>query len=107
MFALEFTIYILTSKPRLGVPTVAQWKQIYLVSMRTQFQSLFSLSGIAVSCGVGHRCGSDSALLWLWPRSVATPPIQPLAWEPPYAVSTALKRPNRSSRRGTVVNESD
>ena len=22
-------------------------------------------SGIAVSCGIGHRCGSDLALLWL------------------------------------------
>ena len=22
-------------------------------------------SGVAVSCGVGHRCGSDSALVWL------------------------------------------
>ena len=27
--------------------------------------------GIAVNCGVGHRCGSDLALLWLWYRSAA------------------------------------
>ena len=30
-------------------------------------------------------------LLWLWGRPVATVPIGPLAWEPPYAVGAALK----------------
>ena len=29
--------------------------------------------------------GSNPALLWLWFRLVATAPIRPLAWEPPYA----------------------
>ena len=29
----------------------------------------------------------DSALLWLWCRPAAVAPIQPLAWEPPYASS--------------------
>ena len=28
-------------------------------------------SGVAVSCGVGHRWGSDPALLWLWCRPAA------------------------------------
>jgi len=42
-----------------------------------------------VSCGVGCRRGSDPALLWLWRRPVATAPIQPLAWEPPYAAGAA------------------
>ena len=44
-----------------------------------------------MSCGVGCRRGSDPALLWLWPerRPVATAPIQPLAWEPPYASGAA------------------
>jgi len=42
-----------------------------------------------VSCGVGCRRGSDPALLWLWHRPVATAPIQPLAWEPPYAAGAA------------------
>ena len=46
---------------------------------------------VAVSCGVGHRCGSD-LVLWLWCRLAATSPIQPLAWEPPYATGEALKR---------------
>ena len=30
-------------------------------------------------CGVGHRCGSDSTLLWLWLRPAATAPIWPLS----------------------------
>ena len=28
-------------------------------------------------------------MLWLWRRPVATAPIQPLAWEPPYAAGAA------------------
>ena len=42
-----------------------------------------------MSCGVGHRLGSDSALLWLWRRLAAVAPIRPLAWEPQYAAGTA------------------
>ena len=49
---------------------MAQWKQICLVSMRKQVQSLALLSGlgsgVAASCGVGRRRGSDLVLLWLW-----------------------------------------
>ena len=33
----------------------------------------------------------DSALLWLWCRPVATAPIRPLAWEPPYATGAAQR----------------
>ena len=50
------------------------------------------LRSVAVSCGVGHRRGSDLVLLWLWRRLVAAALIRPLAWEPPYAVGAALKR---------------
>ena len=61
--------------------------------MRLQVQSLALLSGsrisIAVSCGVGCIHSLDPALLWLWRRPVATAPIRPLAWEPPYAVGAA------------------
>ena len=64
--------------------------------MRTQVQSLALLSGlricIAMSCSVGHRHGSDPALLWLWCRPGATDPIWPLVWEPPYTMDVALKR---------------
>ena len=48
-------------------------------------------SSVAMSCGVGHRCGSDPALLWLWHRPAATAPIRPPAGEPPYAMGAALK----------------
>ena len=34
----------------------------------------------------------DLAWLWLWHRPAATAPIQPLAWEPPYAMGAALKK---------------
>ena len=38
-----------------------------------------------MSCGAGHRCGSDLTLLWLWCTLVAIALIRHLAWEPPYA----------------------
>ena len=44
-----------------------------------------------MSCAAHHRHSSDPTLLWLWRRPVATAPIPPLAWEPPYAASAALK----------------
>ena len=43
-----------------------------------------------MSCGIGHSCSSDPALLRLWPA--ATAPIRPLAWEPPYAAGAALEK---------------
>ena len=50
-------------------------------------------SGVGMSCGVGgHRCGSDLLWLWLFFRPAAAAPIGPLAWEPPYAMGTALKK---------------
>ena len=48
-----------------------------------------------MSCGVGHRRGSDPTLLWLWRRPVATASIRPLAWEPPYAVGVAKEMTKR------------
>ena len=61
-----------------SIPGLAQW-----------------VKDLAVSCGVGCRCGSDPALLWLWCRPAATALIQPLAWEPPYAVGAALEKAKR------------
>ena len=78
-----------------GIPGVAPQEQTRLVSWRTWVRSLTSFSGlrirVAVSCGVGRRCGSDPVLLWLWCRLVATAPIRPLAWERPHATGAALK----------------
>ena len=45
-----------------------------------------------MSCGVGHRRGSDLVLLWLWCGPAAASPIHPLAWELPYAEGAALKK---------------
>ena len=44
---------------------------------------------LLTSCGVGHRCGSDLVLLWLWGRPAAAAPIQPQ--ELPYAAGAAIK----------------
>ena len=51
-----------------------------------------------MSCGVGHRGGSNLALLWLWCRPVATAPIRALAWEPPYASGIALRNNNNKKQ---------
>ena len=58
-----------------SIPGLAQWVKV-----------------LAMSCGVGHRCGLDPALLWPWHRPAAAGPIQPLAWELPHVVDVGLKR---------------
>ena len=59
-----------------------------------------------MSCGVGHRSGTDPELLWLWHRPVAVAPIRPLAWELPYATGTALKRQKEKKINLTLSNKS-
>ena len=59
-------------------------------------------SGIAVSCGVGCRCGLDPMLLWLWCRPATVAPIRLLAWEPPCATDVALK--NKQTNKQTNKN---
>ena len=39
------------------IPDLAQWVERF---------------GVAVSCSVGHRCGPDLVLLWLWRRLAVT-----------------------------------
>ena len=51
---------------------------------------------------VGHRCGSDPTLLWLWCKPEAIPLIQPLAWEPPYEVGAALEKTKKKKRKKKV-----
>ena len=53
-----------------------------------------------MSCGVGRRCSSDLALLWLGRRPAAMALIRPLAWEPPYAVDVALKGQKDKNKHG-------
>ena len=50
-----------------------------------------------MSCGVGHRPHSHLVLLWL--RLAAAAPIQPLAWEFPYALGAALKRQKKKKKK--------
>ena len=79
---------------------MAQQKRIHLVSMKTQAQSLASLSGLRIwHCyGVGCRHGSDLELLWLWHRPASAAPIRPLAWEPPYATGVALEKAKKKKK---------
>ena len=56
-----------------------------------------------MSCGVGHRRGSDPALLWLWHRPTATAPIRSLAWEPPYAVGAAQEITHTKKERNFIL----
>ena len=67
--------------------------------MSFQVQSLALLSGLRIWRCVGHRCSSDLVLLWLWRRLVATAPIRPLSWEPPYAVDAALKKRQKRQKK--------
>ena len=55
-----------------------------------------------MSCGIGCRCGSDLALLWLRHRLAAIVPIQLLAREPPYAVGVALKRQKTKDKKKSL-----
>ena len=59
-----------------------------------------------MSCGVGHRCGSDPELLWLWRRPVATALIRPLAWESPYvALNIQKDQKKKSVKREAAMEE--
>ena len=49
-----------------------------------------------MSHGVGHRYDSDTKSLCLWCRLAAVAPIQPLAWELPYASGAALKKKEKT-----------
>ena len=94
--------YYNKSTPRVTV--VASGKRIRLGTTRLWFdpwpRSMGSGSGIAMSCGVGHGRSSDPELLWH--RPAATAPIQPLGWEPLYAVSMALKRHETKKKKKII-----
>ena len=55
-------------------------------------------SGVAMSCGEGHGCGSDLALCLLRCRPATTALIEPLAWEPPYATAGVAPPPKKGQK---------
>ena len=79
-----------------GIPAVAQWKLIQLVSMRMRLQSLASFGGLRIQCHheLWYRSqtqlGSCNAVAV--GRLAAAIPVWPLAWELPYAMDAALKK---------------
>ena len=82
---------------------MVQQKRIQLGTMRLQARFLASINGLRIPYCQELWCrsqtSSDLALLWLWCRPAATALIEPLAWEPPYAVGAALKRQETKNKK--------
>ena len=74
---------------------MAQWRRIRLGTMRLRVRSPASLSGLRIQCCYGCGVGQQAVVA----------PIQPLAWEPPYALSVALK--NKTKQNKTKKKESE
>ena len=71
-----------------------------LVSMRTRVRSLALFSVLRIwyclKLWFSHRCSLEPTLLWC--RLAVTAPIQPLAWELPYASGGGTKRQKTNKR---------
>ena len=59
-----------------------------------------------MTCGVGHKHGSDLALPWLWHRLAAVTPLWLLAGKLPYAMGVALKsqKTNKQTKKNHYQN---
>ena len=64
-----------------SIPGLAQWVK----------------DGIAMNCGIAHRRGSDTTMLWLWCRSAAAP-ILPQACKLSYATGVTLKSKKQTKK---------
>ena len=80
---------------------MAQWKQLRLISMK--MWALLSGSGIRCCCELWCRLkmqlGSYVAVAVAAARLAATAPIQPLAWELPYAESVAPRSKKKKKKK--------
>ena len=69
---------------RWRVPVVAQWSEVWLVSMGTRVRTLASPSGLGIWRCCGLWCGSQtwlgSAVSVLWHGPAAAALVLPLAW---------------------------
>ena len=71
-----------------GVPVVAQW----LTNPTRNHEVVGLVPALA-------QWVKDPALRWRWHRQVATAPIGPLAWEPPYAAGAAQEIATTTTKR--------
>ena len=71
---------------------MAQQKQIRLGTMRLHVQSLASLSELRIQHYSELWCRSQMQLRSDVAVAAGVALIKPLAWEPPYAMGTALKK---------------
>ena len=86
---------------RYGVPVVAQRLRNLPNIIRMQVPFLASLSGFSCCrelwCRSQMKLGTHIAVAV--GRPVATVLIRPLAWEPPYAISAALKKKKKKKKK--------
>jgi len=71
-----------------GVSIVAQW----LTNPTRNHEVAGSVPALA-------QWVNYPALPWLWRRPVATAPIGPLAWEPPYAAGAAQRNSKKDKKK--------
>ena len=72
--------------------------EMNLTSIKTWVQSLAQPSGLRIRCcyELWYRSQMDPMLLWLWCRLATIGPIQPLAWELPYASGKKQEKKNNN-----------
>ena len=70
------------------------WSSQKRIQLGTNHEVAGSIPGLA-------QWVKDLALLWLWCRLAATAPIQPLAWELPYATGGPQKAKTKQNKTKT------